>query len=289
VKALPESHIQVKRCSCLLVISKNWNRKDTVRILSGYTLTILVISRHISPTKNQKIFQRKTLTKYILELIREHSISSSQQNQRINAIKFYYEKVLGREKEYYDLLRLRRETSLPDVIDREEIREMLNVTVNIKHKTIISVLYSCGLRRSELINMKVKDIDSIRMLIKIRSSKGKVDRYVQLANPVPELLWKYYKFENPKAWLIEGAAGSQYSATSILNVVKGAALKAGIQKNVTPHTLRHSFATHHLEQGADLRYIQTWLGHKSSKTTEIYTHVSKTNFDNFRNPIDDLL
>lgn len=158
---------------------------------------------------------------------------------------------------------------------------MLRVTKNLKHKSIIAILYSCGLRRSEIINLKLTDIDSKRMLIKIRGAKGWVDRYVQLAKPTLELLRKYYKKDNPVKYLFEGERGNMYSPSSVQNLVKNAAIKAGINKRVTPHTLRHSFATHHLEQGTDLRYIQEWLGHKSSKTTERYTHVSKTNFSNF--------
>ncbi len=225
---------------------------------------------------------------YLLKLIRKESMSPSKQNQYINAIKFYYEKVLGREKEYYDLFRPKNESKLPDVLDKEEIAEMLRIKENIKHKSIIAMIYSCGLRRSELLNLKLTDIDSKRMVVKIEHGKGKVDRYVQLAGFTLELLRKYFRQYHPKVWLFEGKPGVQYSTSSVVKVVVTAAKKAGIKKGVTPHTLRHSFATHHLEQGTDLRYIQEWLGHKSSKTTERYTHVSKTNFSNFRNPIDDI-
>jgi site-specific recombinase XerD len=161
-------------------------------------------------------------------------------------------------------------------------------TNNIKHKTLIALIYSCGLRRSEAINMRISDIDSQRMLIKIRGAKGKKDRYVQLAEGTLQLLRKYYIKEKPKNYLFEGQQGEQYSSTSISNVLKNSAKKAGIKKRVYPHILRHSFATHHLEQGTDLRFIQEWLGHESSKTTEIYTHVSKTDFSKFKNPLDDI-
>jgi site-specific recombinase XerD len=225
---------------------------------------------------------------YILELIREKKISGSQQNQRINAIKFYYEKVLGKEKSYYDIKRPKKDKRLPDVLSKEEIYEMIKITENIKHKALIALMYSCGLRRSEVINLRIHDIDSKRMLIKIRGAKGRKDRYVQLAQTTLNILREYYKTEWTKVYIFEGQKKQQYSETSIVNVVKKAARKAGIRKRVYPHILRHSFATHHLEQGTDLRYIQEWLGHNSSKTTEIYTHVSKKNFHEFRNPIDDL-
>lgn len=227
------------------------------------------------------------INRYILWLIREKNISESQQNQHINAIKFYYEKVLGLGKEVYQIERPRKERKLPDVLSKEEVFAMIRSTENLKHKCLIALIYSCGLRRSEAINLKLAEIDSKRMLIKLKGAKGKKDRYVQLAQSTLELMRDYYKNDKPQIWLFEGQKGNQYSATSILRDIKNAAKRAGIRKRVYPHILRHSFATHHLEQGTDLRYIQEWLGHESSKTTEIYTHVSNTDFMKFRNPIDD--
>jgi site-specific recombinase XerD len=165
---------------------------------------------------------------------------------------------------------------------------MIGSTDNLKHKFLIVMIYSCGLRRSEVIDMKISDIDSDRMLVKIRYAKGKKDRYVQLARGALVMLRQYLEEYRPKVWLFEGQNGGQYSAESVLNIVKLAGRKAGIKKNIYPHMLRHSFATHHLEQGTDLRYIQEWLGHSSSKTTERYTHVSKADFSRFRNPFDDI-
>ena len=228
------------------------------------------------------------INEYILTLIREENISSSQQNQRINAIKFYYEKVLGREKIYVSVKRPKKIKRMPDVLSPNEIKKMITNTDNIKHKCIISLLYSAGLRRSELIHLKLTDISSAQMLIKIRQSKGNKDRYVGLSKYMLDLLRAYYKEYKPKEWVIEGQNGGQYSAESVLKVIKTAAKRAGIRKNVTPHMLRHSFATHHLENGTDLRYIQEFLGHSSSKTTEIYTHVAKTDLLKFKNPLDEM-
>lgn len=228
------------------------------------------------------------INRYILELISTRNISISQQNQRINSIKFYFEKVLRRDKEYYQIDRPHKERKLPDVLSKEEIGEMLKATKNLKHKTIIAIIYSCGLRRSESINIKINDIDSKRMLIKIRGAKGKKDRYVQLSPNILPLLRNYYRREKPDIWIFEGAPGKQYSEMSVYNVIKNAAKNAGIKKRVYPHILRHSYATHHLEQGTDLRFIQEWLGHDSSKTTEIYTHVSNNSFIKFKNPFDDI-
>ena len=228
----------------------------------------------------------KEINSYILQLIREKNISTSQQNQRINAIKFYYEKVLGRNKMYIDVKRPIKKKLMPNVLSVEEIKRMIDVTENIKHKCIISLLYSAGLRRSELINLKISDILSGQMLIKVSQSKGNKDRYVGLSSHMLDLLRSYYRKYRPKFYIIEGKKGERYSPESVLKVVKTAAKKAKINRNVTPHMLRHSFATHHLESGTDLRYIQEFLGHNSSKTTEIYTHVANTDFTKFTNPLD---
>ncbi len=231
---------------------------------------------------------KEEINAYLLDLIRRKNISPSQQNQRINAIKFYYEKVLGREKMYIDIERPRKIRTKPNVLSASEIKRMIDGTENLKHKCIISLLYSAGLRRSELINLKLVDILSEQMLIKIENSKGNKDRYVGLSKHMLEMLRRYYRQYKPKVWLFEGASGGRYSGESVGKLVQKAARTARIKRKVTPHMLRHSFATHHLENGTDLRYIQEFLGHSSSKTTEIYTQVAKTDFIRFRNPLDDL-
>lgn len=232
---------------------------------------------------------KKQINAYILELIKEKQMSTSQQNQRINAIKFYYEKILGRNKEYYDLYWPKRETVLPKVLSQSEVKLILDQIINMKHKCIISLIYSAGLRRNEVINMKITDIDSKRMLIFISAAKGKKDRYTLLSESLLKLLRIYYISFKPKYYLFEGAAGNKYSPTSIANILKKAARNASIIKRVTPHMLRHSFATHLLEQGTDLRFIQQLLGHSSSKTTEIYTHVSNHSLQKIKNPLDNLI
>ena len=227
------------------------------------------------------------INSYILGLIKSKNISISQQNQRINAIKFYYEKVLGREKQYYELHRPKKEHKLPKVLSKTQVKRIFYVTKNLKHKCILMLIYSAGLRRSELLNLIPSDIDSERMIIHINDAKGKKDRISLLSDNLLKLLRQYYKEYRPQKYLFEGQKGGMYSPTSVANILKKAALKAGINKTVTPHMLRHSFATHLLEQGTDLRYIQELLGHESSKTTEIYTHVSKKAIDRIINPIDE--
>lgn len=238
--------------------------------------------------RNLESITTPEINAYILRLIRTRGISPSQQNQRINAIKFYYEKVLGRKKAYYHLNRPKKEKGLPKILSVEEVELILKHCKNLKHKCILMTLYSGGLRRSELINLKITDIDSKRMLIRITQSKGNKDRHTLLSEKLLKLFRDYYKFYKPAFWLFEGQGGGQYSATSIANIFRKALRKAKISKHATPHTLRHSFATHLLEQGINLRYIQEILGHSSISTTEIYTHVSSKQLTKIQNPLDNL-
>jgi integrase/recombinase XerD len=268
-------------------LEKLERKRYSEKTVSTYTSYFRDFAAHFHGRDLETITPEE-INQYILWLIRNKGISHSQQNQRINAIKFYYEKVLGREKLYFEVERPRKEYKLPDVLSKDEVSAMIGSTDNLKHKFLIVMIYSCGLRRSELIGMKLSDIDTDRMLIKIRYAKGKKDRYVQLARGALVMLRQYLQEYSPVVWLFEGQKGGQYSAESVLNIVKQAGRRAGIKKNVYPHMLRHSYATHHLEQGTDLRYIQEWLGHSSSKTTERYTHVSKADFSRFRNPFDDI-
>ena len=236
-----------------------------------------------------KDIDAKEINEYLGYLVQKEFISPSEQNQRINAIKFYYEKILEREKYLYTLDRPRKKNNLPSVLSKNEIKQIIINCNNLKHKCILSLIYSAGLRRSELINLKISAINSERGWIEIRGAKGKKDRYTLLSPALLEQLREYYKKYRPMYWLFEGnSARSQYSATSIGNILREAAHKSGIQRRVTPHMLRHSFATHLLEQGTDLRYIQELLGHESSKTTEIYTHVSKKNIGMIKNPLDEM-
>ena len=182
-----------------------------------------------------------------------------------------------------------QEKKLPDVLSKEEIKLIFACCTNLKHKCLLEIIYSAGLRRSEALQLKLKDIDSKRMLIKIRAGKGKKDRYTLLSKPVLNDLREYFTAYKPKIWLFEGQNSAQYSATSIVKVLKKYALKAGIKKRVHIHMLRHSFATHLLEQGTNLRVIQELLGHEDIKTTEIYTHISSLEIDKVINPIDEIL
>lgn len=229
------------------------------------------------------------INQYILSLIETANISGSEQNQRINSIKFYYEKVLGREKQSVLIERPRKEKILPSTLSKNEIRALLENTSNTKHKCMLELIYSAGLRRNEILQMKLADIDSQRMLVKIASGKGRKDRYSLLSNNVLEHLRQYVLAYKPKYWLFEGRDGTQYSGSSLTRVLKKSAVKAGIKKRVHLHMLRHSFATHLLEQGTNLRVIQNLLGHESIQTTEIYTHVSNLEIKKVANPIDEII
>ena len=222
---------------------------------------------------------------YLQHLVQQNK-SDSYLNQTINAIKFYYEVVMNMPNRFYTIERPRKKERLPEVLSKEEIITIIKHTSNLKHRCIISLLYSAGLRRGELLRLKLTDVDSKRMLIRVENGKGGKDRYTLLSETLLQDLRKYYQVWNPTKYLIEGVGGGQYSGRSVGQLLTKAAKKAGINRRVTPHILRHSFATHLLEQGTDLRYIQSLLGHASSKTTEIYTHVAVNRFKNIKNLLD---
>ena len=219
----------------------------------------------------------------------QNNLSASFQNQIVNAIKLFYKSVENKQLDLELIHRPKRAKTLPNVLSKEEVKLILNAHSNTKHKMMLSLMYSCGLRRSELLNLKLTDIDSNRNLIIIRQAKGKKDRIVPLSSKILEMLRNYYVAYKPKSWLFEGQIeNTKYDERSLSNVLKQALAKTKIKKPVSLHWLRHSYATHLLESGTDLRYIQELLGHSSSKTTEIYTHVSSKSLQQIKSPFDDL-
>jgi integrase/recombinase XerD len=221
--------------------------------------------------------------------ILKNKLSSSYQNQIVNAIKLYFQTIHNEVLVIEKIHRPKREKVLPNVLSKEEIKLILEAPKNLKHKAMLSMIYSCGLRRSELLNLKPIDIDSKRNIVIIKQSKGKKDRITPLSPKILELLRSYYKEYAPKKYLFEGQEkNTPYSARSLEEVLKKSIKLASIKKPVTLHWLRHSYATHLLESGTDLRYIQELLGHNSSKTTEIYTHVSTKSLQQIKSPFDDL-
>ena len=240
-------------------------------------------------SKNSNLITNDDLITYNNDYIHRNQLSTSYQNQIVNAIKLYFKTVKEKSIEIDKIHRPKRERILPNVLSKEEIKLILNIHSNLKHKTMLSLIYSCGLRRSELLNLKLGDIDSKRNIVIIRQSKGKKDRIAPLSAKILVLLREYYVVHKPQKWLFEGVNGNEpYDERSLSNVLKQALAKVGITKPVSLHWLRHSYATHLLESGTDLRYIQELLGHNSSKTTEIYTHVSTKSLQQIKSPFDDL-
>jgi integrase/recombinase XerD len=225
------------------------------------------------------------INKY-LNFLTQQGKSKSYINSSVNSIKFYYEVVLGMPNRFYSVDRPRKDKKLPKVLSKTEIISIIENTNNIKHRCIVSLLYSAGLRRSELLNLKIADIDSKRMVINVLGAKGNKDRITLLGTSMLEDLRTYFKEWRPTEYLFEGKSGQQYSGTSVLQIVKKAALRAGIKSKVSPHIFRHSFASHLLEDGVDIRQIQILLGHGSIKTTEIYTHVSTKHIKSIKNLLD---
>lgn len=265
------------------LLSKRYS-KNTVKV---YQEALQVFLRFFQDKQVEQITNADIVnfnTSYILK----KKLSSSYQNQVINAIRLFYRKIEHRQLDIDGLERPRRDKKLPEIFSLDEIQRLFEATENIKHRTILMLIYSAGLRRGEVLNLQPRDIDSQRMVIHIHGGKGKKDRIVPLSTVILEQLRSYYIAYRPKVYLFEGQAGGQYSERSIQLVFVQARTKAGIKKNSSLHTLRHSYATHLLESGVNLRYIQELLGHSSPKTTQIYTHVSSEGIRKIESPLDRL-
>ena len=221
------------------------------------------------------------------QYIIKNNFSSTFQNQLINAVKLFYTYNTNQHLDLQNLNRPKKSKKLPEVLSLNEIKLILTSIKNTKHKTLLSLVYSCGLRIGEALNLKVNSIDLNRQLVHIKSAKGRKDRFVPLSSKMIDILKKYLSLYNPSLYLFEGQTNITYSATSARQVLKRTLSKTNIRKNITLHTLRHSYATHLLENGTDIRFIQELLGHNSPKTTMIYTHVSTTSLQKIKNPFDD--
>ncbi|MTE26421.1 tyrosine-type recombinase/integrase [Winogradskyella sp. ZXX205] len=215
---------------------------------------------------------------------RNYSIST--QRQFISALKLFIVFEPATHINSLELLRPNKDKKLPNVLSQEEVLDLIRHTKNLKHKTITTLLYSCGLRISELLNLKLSDIDTDRKQLYVKNSKGRKDRVVSLANTILPVLKTYYMNYKPKQYLFEGSNGKKYSHESVRQFIRRNSKKAQIKKVVTPHTLRHSYATHLLENGVDIRYIQSLLGHSKPETTMIYTHVRRKDLMDIMNPLD---
>lgn len=231
------------------------------------------------------------LRRYMVQVMETGKISENTAHSRINALKFYFEQVLGREKFFFEIPRPKKHFQLPKLLNENEIRRLFNALQNKKHKAMLFTAYSAGLRVSEISNLKLTDIDSKRMQIYINRGKGKKDRYVNLSPVLLDILRAYFKNYKPAPikYLFESDySRGPYPVRTIQQIFSNAKNRAGIKKDVGIHSLRHSFATHLLDKGTDIRYIKELLGHFNIKTTERYLHVSKHHLVNIISPFDDL-
>ena len=257
------------------------------RTIEVYTSQLIKFSgsfpgRDISEIRNEEILD------YFEKEITSGDMSATSQNQMINAIKFYLEHVLDKPRTIYKLPRPKKKKKLPKVVKKDSIIKILDQIKNVKHRCIIKLLYSSGLRISELLALRLENIDFDRKQLLIRDAKHGKDRVVMIAESFIEELTQYIQIYKPNEYLFNGQNRDQYSAVSVRKIIRRALDKAKLDSNVTPHMLRHSFATHLLDKGVDVRYVQELLGHSSLKTTEIYTHISDNYKKNIRSPLDDL-
>jgi site-specific recombinase XerD len=262
-------------------------KRYSKRTIGSYLANLELFFKYFND-KDPLYISEEDISEFIEDYVLKSGYSASFQNIIISAIKMFYNLNGNKRVNTDSLKRPRRSRALPKVFSKEEIMKIFSSTKNNKHKLILWLIYSCGLRRSEVINIKLTDLETERGILHIREGKGNVDRIV----PIPQKIWEkirdYLKEYNPGLYLFEGQTGGRYSVESVYSVFKQSLRLAGIKKDVGVHSLRHSYATHLHEGGLDIRYIQELLGHKSTRTTEIYTHVSRRNLFAIRSPIEDM-
>ncbi len=269
---------------------KNWmqHKRYSDSTIRSYVDAVKDFLLFVSPKKYHEI-GNDDMIKFVNEYVIERGLSFSYQNLVISGTKLFFKEVINSKLVVDKFERPMRQKKLPNVLSKDEVRQIIDTPTNLKHRVMLSLIYACGLRRGELLNLQNTDIDSKRGLLIIRNAKGRKDRVVPISIKLIELLRMYYKHYKPKVWLFEGQhSGTRYSEQSLQSVLKQTLLRTNIRKPVTLHWLRHSYATHLLEAGTDLRYIQELLGHQSSRTTEIYTHVSTQSLQKIKSPFDDL-
>ncbi|WP_299123170.1 site-specific tyrosine recombinase/integron integrase [uncultured Winogradskyella sp.] len=257
---------------------------NTIRMyLSEFAHLLIILKNHSVDDLDEK-----RIKDYFLYCVKTLKMSERKMNGKINAIKFYFEKVRHQPQMFFDIPRPKKPVALPKVLSKPEIKRIFDQVQNPKHLLMLKLCYGMGLRVSEIVNIRVEHIDSERMQVLIAGAKGKKDRYVNLPESALNALREYYKENRPKDWLFPGQYSGAYSPRSVQAIFKRAMTKAGVKKKIGVHGLRHSYATHLLESGADMRFIQKLLGHYSIKTTSIYTHVSKSSITAIKSPLDTL-
>lgn len=259
--------------------------ENTVNTYSEALKSFLIFWREkpISEISNEDVIVHNN------EHILKNNLSESYQNQIVNAVKLYFTTIRETKIEIAKIHRPKRSKQLPNVLSKDGVKLILNAHSNIKHKMMLSLIYSCGFGCGELLALRPVHVDSKRNIVLLKNSKGKKDRITSLFPKILEMLREYYVLFKSRTYLFEGAnPGEPYSEKSLQSVLKQVLKKVGITKPVSLRWLRHSFATYLLESGTDLSYIQELLGHQSSKTTEIYTHVSTKSIQQIKSPFDDL-
>jgi integrase/recombinase XerD len=262
-------------------------RRYSTMTIKNYLHVLKTFLQHYRDKAPGEISQAE-IDRYNFNEIVQRRQSVSYQRQFIGVMKLFYSLVPQSKIETEKLIRPRKGHHLPEVFSKEEVNAILSACKNLKHRTMLSLIYSAGLRMGEMLNMKWKNIDFERKMIRIEQAKGKKDRYVGLAERIELMLTEYKKVYPTKEYIFEGQYGGRYSARSLEQVFKKTLKRTGIEKKAVLHTLRHSYATHLLERGTNLRYIQSLLGHANPKTTMIYTHVSKGAVTSVLSPLDDL-
>jgi len=236
--------------------------------------------------KEIEFIQKKDIDHFFEIVLAGENFSISSHRQCVSALKYFISFCDLPELDAEDLNRPKKSKKLPVVLSKEEIIDLIQVTKNLKHRAIIGLLYSCGLRIGELLNLKINALDFDRNLLRVNQGKGRKDRSVVMSEVLKPLIFNYLNTYKPQVFVIEGRNGGPYSATSIRQFLKKSCGYAGIKKQVTPHVLRHSYATHLMENGVDLRHIQMLLGHAKPETTMIYTHVAHRDLMQISSPLD---
>ena len=261
----------------------NRYRHSTIKSYLSHLKTFASDNRTVLPEE----VDHEVVRSYIVMRDREGDYSAGTQHQLLNALKFWLEKVEGKNKTFIDL-RPKKRKKLPTVLSKQEVSRLFQAISNLKHRCILKLVYSGGLRLSEVVNLQLSDVQSDRMQLFVRDGKGGKDRYTTLSEKLLTELRAYFVEYRPELWLFEGQDGGQYSKRSVQAILKKAVQASGINPRCTVHTLRHSYATHLLEAGTSLRHIQELLGHASSTTTEVYTHVSSAERGRVISPLDSL-
>ena len=256
----------------------------SIKTYNNALMKFLVAFQH----QNLEQLSVQHIAHFLSRLQKQQQLSPAYQRQILASITKFYHLFFNRRLDLSALYPKRKKKALPQYLTLLEIKRLFSHCHNLKHLCVLQILYGCGLRVSEVVALKVVDIDSAAMRLLVRKAKGQKDRVVPLPKSLLENLRKYYKIHQPKNYLFEGQKKVQYSIKSIQELTKKYAFKAQIKKKVTPHMLRHSYATHQLENGVSIRHIQELLGHNSIKTTEIYTHICKVSNANIFNPLDQL-